>query len=65
MQIVYYTLVGILLYLAADWILNRIEIKRGARLENRTLIFFGILLVLAVVTFQLIQHFWIAPTTPH
>jgi hypothetical protein len=53
--ILYYTLAGIVLYYAADWILNRIEIRRGARFENRTLIFFVILLALALATFQLIR----------
>lgn len=63
MAIVYYTLAGIVLYLAADWILNRIETRRGARFENRSLIFFVILLALALVTFQFIQYF-LAPATP-
>jgi len=58
--ILYYTLAGIVLYLGADWILNHIEIRRGARFEHRSLIFFAILLTLALVSFQLIQHF-VAP----
>jgi Na+/melibiose symporter-like transporter len=61
MQMLYYTLAGIVLYLVADWILNRIEIRRGARFDNRTLIFFAILLALALISFQLIQYFF-APT---
>ncbi len=61
MAIVYYTLAGIVLYLVADWILNRIEIRRGARLDHRSLIFFAILLVLALVSFQLIQYFLAPP----
>lgn len=64
MAIVYYTLAGIVLYLAADWILNRIEIRRGARLEHRSLIFFAILLVLALASFQLIQHLLVPPAGP-
>lgn len=64
LAMVYYTLAGIALYLAADWILNRIEIRRGARLEHRTLIFFAILLALALVSFQLIQYFLAAPPAP-
>jgi len=56
MGILYYTLAGIVLYLAADWILNRIEIHRGARFEHRSLIFFAILLVMALASFQVIQH---------
>lgn len=61
MAIVYYTLAGIVLYVAADWILNRIEVYRGARFENRSLIFFAILLILALGSFQLIQHFLLSP----
>ena len=41
---------------ASDWILNRIEIMRGQRFERRSLIFFGIILVLALITFRLIRH---------
>ena len=52
---IYFTLAGIALYLAADWLLERIEVHRGERLEHRTLVFFGILLALALVTFPLLQ----------
>ena len=55
MSAVYFTLAGIVLYLAADWLLERIEIHRSERLEHRTLVFFGILLALALVTFPLLQ----------
>jgi phage shock protein PspC (stress-responsive transcriptional regulator) len=64
MEALYYTLSGIVLYLVSDWILNRIEIRRGARFENRTLIFFAILLVLALASFQLIQYFLAPPAVP-
>ncbi len=57
MEIVYFTLAGIVLYLFSDWILDRIEVARGARFENRSLIFFGIITVLALTTFSLIQYF--------
>ena len=56
MEFVYYTVAGITLYLVSDWILNRIEISRGARLEHRSMVFFVIILVLAVVTFRIIEH---------
>ena len=55
MAAIYFTLTGILLYLVADWLLERIELHRGERLEHRTLLFFGILLGLALVTFPLLQ----------
>ena len=57
MSIIWFTLVGIVLYLASDWILERIEVAAGKRLEHRSLIFFAILLVLALTTFSLIQSY--------
>jgi hypothetical protein len=57
MEIVYFTLVGIVLYLASDWALDRIEIAAGRRLEHRTLIFFALLLTLALVSFSLIRWY--------
>ena len=55
MSIIYFTLVAIILYLAADWILNRIEMAAGKVLEHRSIIFFALLLALALTTFTLIQ----------
>ena len=55
-EIVYFTLVGIGLYFASDWILDRLEARRGSRFENRSIIFFVIILVLAFVSFQLISR---------
>lgn len=57
MSIVYFTLVAIILYFAADWILDRVEIAAGKRLEHRSLIFFVILLTLALTSFSLIQSY--------
>ena len=53
---IYFTVAAVLLYLLSDWILNQIEIRRGERLENRSLIFFAIILVLSVALFNLIQR---------
>jgi hypothetical protein len=53
---IFYTVAAILLYLLSDWILNQIEIKRGKRFENRSLIFFAIILVLALSSFSLIER---------
>lgn len=55
MEIIYYTIAGIVLYFVSDTILERIEIKRGKRFENRSVIFFVIILVLAVGSFKLIE----------
>jgi hypothetical protein len=59
MEAIYFTVIGIALYFGADWVLNRIERARGARFEHRDLIYFGIILTLALVTFYLINHFGI------
>ena len=61
MEMIYYTVAAVLLYLVSDWILNRIEIRRGKRFEHRSLIFFAIILVLAVALFNLIQQLQPAP----
>lgn len=43
--------VAVVLYWLSDRILLRIEAARGAPFESRTLIFFGILLTLALASF--------------
>jgi hypothetical protein len=55
MEAITYTLVAIVLYLFADWMLVRIEVRAGKRLEHRSLIFFAILLTLALTSFWLIR----------
>ena len=56
-EVVYFTLVAAFLYLASNWIVERIEIAVGKRLENRSLLFFAIILVLALATFSLIRAY--------
>ena len=56
MEIVYFTVAGIFLYLFSDWVLERLEAMYGRRFEYRSLIFFAIILVLAVSMFNLIQY---------
>ncbi len=56
MQALYYTLVAIALYFVSDWILQQIEVRRGERFEHRTLIFFGIITSLALISFALIRY---------
>lgn len=55
MDAVYFTLVAILLYLVADRALRAIESAAGRTLEYRSLVFFAILLLLALGTFTLIR----------
>ena len=55
MGAVYYTITGIVLYLVADWIFRLAETRAGRVFEHRTLIFFTLLLSLALVTFAVIR----------
>jgi len=56
-EIVYFTLAAILLYLLADWILRRIETYLGRVLEQRTVVFFVVLLTLALVSFAAVRAY--------
>ena len=56
MEVFYFTVTAILCYAIADWALKRVEAVAGRRFENRSLIFFGILLGLALASFSLIRN---------
>jgi len=56
MAYLYYTITAVLLYLFSDWILNKIEQRIGRRLEYRSVVFFVIILVLAVGSFEMIDR---------
>jgi len=45
----WYIIGAVALYFAADWLLNQIEISRGKRFENRSLIFFAMLFSMALI----------------
>lgn len=55
LQIILFTLVAAVLYVGADRLLLWIEDKRGEPLPNRSLVYFIIILVLALGSFELIQ----------
>jgi len=55
MEIIYFTLAAAILYVAADWILKRMETATGKRFEKRSLIFFVILMTMAVTSFAIIR----------
>jgi hypothetical protein len=57
MESLYFVLVAVILYFGADWMLNRIEAAAGRRFEHRSVIFFAILLTLALVSFALIRTY--------
>ena len=54
MNVVYFTLVAAILYLFSDWLLQHAEIAMGRRFQHRSLLFFTILLTLAIASFTLI-----------
>ena len=56
MSAIYFTVVAVVLYFVSDWLLQRVEASAGRRFEHRSLIFFVILLTLALITFSFIQQ---------
>lgn len=56
LEAIYYTLVAAGLYFVSDWILDRIEVSRGERFKNRSIIFFFIILTLAFISFNLMKY---------
>jgi predicted PurR-regulated permease PerM len=59
-EILIFTLNAIVMYFLADWIVRIIEAKRGEVLKQRQAIFFVIILVLLLVSFQALKAFSIA-----
>jgi uncharacterized membrane protein len=55
MEAVVFTAFAILLYFLSDFLLDRIEVALGRRLEYRTAVFFFLLLGLALLSFWLIR----------
>ncbi|HEY0876957.1 MAG TPA: hypothetical protein VGE10_00760 [Zeimonas sp.] len=56
MEFIWLTLTAIVLYVLADRILDAMERRVGRRFEQRSLIFFGLILGLALVAFALIRN---------
>ena len=50
-----YTIVGIVLYFASDWILKFLEQRAGKQFDDRNLVFFGIILLLALSSFAILR----------
>jgi len=51
-----FTVLAVVLYLVADRALNALEARAGRRFEYRSLIFFVILLVLALLAFSAVRR---------
>ncbi len=55
MEILVFTLNAAVIYLLADWIIRRIENRKGEVLKQRQAIFFVIFLGLALISFNALQ----------
>ena len=56
LEIVAFTAVAVALYLVSDRILDAIEVRRGERLANRSVVFFAILVSLALISFTILER---------
>jgi predicted PurR-regulated permease PerM len=63
MEIIYYTIAAVILYELSDYILNKIEIKMGKRLPQRSFYFLIIITVLSLVSFSVIRTAFYQPQT--
>ena len=61
MAYLYFTVVAIALYFFADWILNKIEERIGKRLKYRSVVFFAIITVMAMGSFNFIDTLMAPP----
>ena len=61
MAYLYFTVVAIVLYFLSDWILNKIEEYMGKRLKSRSVVFFVIITVLAMGSFNYIDTLMTPP----
>ena len=52
-----FTALAVVLYLVADRVLDALERRAGRRFEYRSVVFFAILLLLAVLSFALVRRF--------
>ncbi len=55
MEFVYFTVLAVVLYILADRILRWIEEFLGRTLEQRSVVFFGLLLLMALISFWIVR----------
>jgi hypothetical protein len=61
MELVIFALNGILVYFISDWLVRRIEQKRGGVLKQRQVVFFVIFLALALTSFAFLRILFVGP----
>jgi hypothetical protein len=52
-----FAVVAVAVYFLSDWLLRALESLAGRRFENRSVIFFGILLVTLLIAFSIVRNF--------
>ncbi len=57
LEIVAYTIAAIAIYMVSDAILRQVEQRRAEPLANRSVVFFIIILTIAIITFAIIRSF--------
>ncbi len=55
MEIAVFTLNAIVIYFVSDWIVKMIETRRGKALKQRQIVFFAVILILALISFRLLR----------
>lgn len=56
MELLLFAIVAVALFFLSDWLLRRLEAALGREFEQRSLIFFAILLGSALISFALIRQ---------
>ena len=55
-ELILFTLNAIVVYLLADWLVRKIEKRRGGVMKQRQVVFFVIFLVLVLTSFQFLRY---------
>ena len=55
-EVLIFTLNAIFIYLFSDWIIRKIEEKRGEALKQRQVVFFFVFLALALASFHILRN---------
>jgi hypothetical protein len=55
MEVIVFTLNAIVVYLLADWIIRKMEARKGGVLKNRQIVFFAVFLCLALLSFNILK----------